>query len=224
MDDLARRRQPGSAVRASVFRFGCGFLGLLLVGCFDLDPEPVPMSYGTITDARDGQVYRTLTVEGMTWMRQDLKFQAPGSICADSTCTLRLYSWSTAMGVDSQFDTTLLGTSSGFRQGVCPAGWHLPTLAEWQYLVDVMSSPGLPVDWATNAEKGFGLIGWDQSGNQTLGWYWVAAEIESGTARYVGLRISYPMSGPQALLWIEQVVPGSKKEKFGIRCLFDEAK
>lgn len=119
--------------RVSGFHYGCGLLGLLLAGCLDLSPEPVPITYGTITDARDNQVYRTLTLEGMTWMQQDLNFNAPGSICPDtlSTCKMRLYSWSTAMGVDSQFDTTLFGASSGSRQGVCPAGWHLPTLEEW---------------------------------------------------------------------------------------------
>jgi uncharacterized protein (TIGR02145 family) len=181
----------------------------------------VPITYGSITDARDNQVYRTLTVEGMTWMQQDLNFQAPGSICPDtvSECKLRLYSWSTAIGVDSQFDTTLLEPSSEFRQGVCPAGWHLPTVAEWLELQKIMSLPGISGDWASR--DGFDLKGWWQSGTETLGWYWIADETGPGTARIAKFQISYPMLGPSGLMFIEQVDPAPKKFKLGIRCLLD---
>jgi uncharacterized protein (TIGR02145 family) len=220
------RSPSGSASWVSVFRRGCGLIVLVLAGCFNIDPDPVPMTYGTIMDARDSQVYRALTVQGMTWLQQDLNFQAPGSICPDtmSVCDMRLYSWSTAMGVDSQFDTTLLGASSGFRQGVCPAGWHLPTLAEWNTLDHVMSSPGITGEWASQDGKGFDLNGWDHSGNASLGWYWIADETGSGTARIANFQVSASMDGPQGILWIEQVIPEPKKGKLGIRCLLDGAK
>lgn len=196
------------------------------MGCFNLDPDPVPITYGSITDARDGQVYRTLTVEGMTWMQQDLNFHAPGSICSDtaSVCEVRLYSWSTTMGVDSQFDTTLLGVSNGFQQGVCPVGWHIPTVKEWTELERIMSLPGITGSWASNDGKGFGLKGWSHSGDDWLGWYWSVDEIGSGTARYAWFQISYPMPGPEGELWIEQVVPEPKKAKLGIRCLLNGTK
>ncbi len=224
MNGTTGRSRTNSTSWVSAFRCGCGLLGLLLVGCFDLDPEPVPVTYGTITDPRDSQVYRTLTIEGMTWMQQDLNFQAPGSVCPDTTsvCALRLYSWSIAMGVDSQFDTTLLGSSSGFRQGVCPTGWHLPTLAEWLELERVMNLPGLPEDWATNDETGFGLKGWYQSGNERHGIYWIPEEAGSSTARAAKYYIHYDMIGPHGVLEVKQP-PGIKKAKVGIRCLLDGA-
>jgi uncharacterized protein (TIGR02145 family) len=183
----------------------------------------VPITHETITDACDNQVYRTLTIEGMTWMQQDLNFNAPGSICPDtlSTCKMRLYSWSTAMGVDSQFDTTLFGASSGSRQGVCPAGWHLPTLEEWLELERIMRLPGLSEDWESS--DGFDLKGWRHSGAETLGWYWIADEAGPEKARYAEFRISYPMLGPSTLMLIEQPIPLPKKSKLGIRCLLDEA-
>lgn len=227
MKATTERIPSGSAAWISAFRCGCGLLGLVLAGCLDLGPEPVPITYGSITDARDGQVYRTLTVEGMSWMQQDLNFNAPGSICPDtaSACALRLYSWSTAMGVDSQFDTTLLGAGNGLQQGVCPVGWHLPTVAEWVELERVMRLPGLPgSNWNTSEQKGFGLKGWYQFGQEWGGAYWIADEFGSGTARFVSFRISYPMPGPEGYLSIEKANPVSKKAKLGIRCLLDGAK
>ncbi len=45
-----------------------------------------------------------------------------------------LYNWAAAVGVaDGQKQTTAF---SGNRQGICPNGWHIPTRAEWQTLVN----------------------------------------------------------------------------------------
>jgi Fibrobacter succinogenes major domain (Fib_succ_major) len=210
--------------RVSAFRCGFGLLGLFLVGCFDITPDPVPITYGSITDGRDSQIYRTLSVKGVTWMQQDLNFQDPGSSCVDtaSACARRLYPWSTAMGVDSQFDTTLLGDSSGVRQGGCPEGWHLPTAVEWQELINIFDLPGITGDWTSSS--GFDLKGWDRSIDVSLGWYWIAEESGPEKARFVGFRISYPMYGPTGYIWVEQVTSKSKKSKLGIRCLLDRAK
>jgi uncharacterized protein (TIGR02145 family) len=224
MNEATERHPCRTPSLVSAFCTGLGLLGLLLVGCNDPGPDPVPITYGSITDARDSQVYRTLTVKGMTWMQQDLNFNAPGCTCPDTVpgCKLRLYTWSTAMGVDSQFDTTLLGDSSGIRQGVCPVGWHLPDLAEWLEIENTMRLLGISGNWASS--DGFDLKGWERSGSETLGWYWIADETGPGTARIAKFKISYPMYGPQGSIWIEQNTPSPKKSKLGIRCLLDRAK
>lgn len=206
------------AAWVSALRCGFGLLGLFLASCIDLEPEPIPLSYGSITDARDGQVYRTITVEGMTWLQQDLKYEAPGSICPDSTCALRLYSWSTAMGVDSLFDTTLLGSGNGVRQGVCPEGWHVPTTQDWRVFLKI----GQYGSCGVNDTGGFGLNGWYSSLNGRQGTYWIDDEMGSGTARVTRFEISYSMEGPGCFMLIEEVVPTPKKTRRGIRCLLDE--
>jgi hypothetical protein len=38
---------------------------------------------GTFTDARDGQVYKYTTIGNQVWMSENLKFNAPYSVCYD---------------------------------------------------------------------------------------------------------------------------------------------
>jgi len=68
-----------------------------------------------------GKTYKTLVIGSQTWIAENLNFDASGSRCYDDefrNCYKygRLYNWETA-------------------KKVCPAGWHLPTNAEWSELV-----------------------------------------------------------------------------------------
>lgn len=77
---------------------------------YKYDPEKV--KHGTFEDPRDGEVYKTITVEGTTWLAENLRFEPDtGSYChrnADTCAVLgRYYSW-------------------GAAQKACPEGWRLP--------------------------------------------------------------------------------------------------
>lgn len=121
---------------------------------------------GTLTDTRDGQTYKTVTIGTQTWMAENLNYAYTDvpfkffSYTTDSTswcynedasnCTKygRLYTWAAAMDSVGMWSTNGKGcgygsicTPNGTVRGVCPEGWHLPTSAEWETLVKAAGSP-----------------------------------------------------------------------------------
>jgi len=99
---------------------------LLLAGCG-----------GTFVDSRDGTTYRKVRIGSQTWMAENLNYDVPDDttdVCYDNKADHcekygRLYSWYTA--IDGIFSSSTV--PSGI-QGVCPAGWHVPSNAEWSIL------------------------------------------------------------------------------------------
>jgi uncharacterized protein (TIGR02145 family)/uncharacterized repeat protein (TIGR02543 family) len=122
---------------------------------------------GSFTDPRDNQTYRTVVIGTQTWMTENLNFA--GHLLGDSWCYNnvpdscarygRLYTWEAAMAGSSSSAAVPSGV-----QGVCPAGWHLPSRAEWTTLVNfVGSTPGTKLkssapDWDGTDEYGFSAL------------------------------------------------------------------
>ena len=120
-----------------------------------LNPE---IDYGSMTDPRDGQIYKTVKIGNQVWMAENLNYadsvKTP-SLLEHSWCyndkaeycavTGRLYNWAAAIdsvklatdadnpqdcGFGHRFRCTLPDTV----YGICPPGWHLPTKTEWETL------------------------------------------------------------------------------------------
>ncbi|WP_405331963.1 FISUMP domain-containing protein [Fibrobacter sp.] len=108
--------------------------------------------YGSLTDERDGQVYKTVKIGTQVWMAENLNYadslkdvvlQDGASFCYDNNddnCAVggRFYRWAAAMGLLSKYnnsraDTTLLKSSN--HRGLCPEGWHIPDTTEWNTLI-----------------------------------------------------------------------------------------
>jgi len=89
-------------------------LGLALIFTSCSDNETIAVESGSFTDVRDGQTYKTVKIATLTWMAENLNYNAEGSKCYDnypSICEAygRLYDWETA-------------------KTACPDGWHLPSV------------------------------------------------------------------------------------------------
>lgn len=135
----------------------------------------------TLTDLRDGQVYRTITIDipakdySEVWMAENLNYETENSYCyeeAPANCSKygRLYTWAAAVvkpedECGSGFKCDL---GSGDIRGVCPKGWHLPSRAEWETLI--VAVDGSIVEYDSDNIAGSKLkssSGWYDSGNGT---------------------------------------------------------
>ena len=128
-----------------------------------LNPD---IKYDSITDPRDNKVYKVVTVgkgkNAQTWFAENLNYAdsvATPSLkgrnwCYDdveANCDVggRLYTWSAAI------DSVKLATDETHPmrcgvyltcvlpekvQGICPAGWHVPTYMEWRALNELVGS------------------------------------------------------------------------------------
>ena len=116
--------------------------------------DPSTVVKGTMTDERDGQTYKTVTIGSQTWMAENLNYaylqptaeSDSSSFCYKDSVSYcekygRLYLWSAAMDSAGIWSTNGKGCGDNKTclptypvRGVCPEGWHLPTQAEWKTL------------------------------------------------------------------------------------------
>ena len=103
--------------------------------------------YGTLTDERDGQTYKTVKIGDQVWMAENLNIAAPNSYCYHDSAEYcskygRLYNWAGAMDAEGKWSTNSVncrytGECSPTYpvRGACPEGWHLPDSTEWGKLL-----------------------------------------------------------------------------------------
>ncbi|OWV05489.1 MULTISPECIES: FISUMP domain-containing protein [unclassified Fibrobacter] len=105
---------------------------------------------GTLVDNRDGRKYKTIKIGEYTWMAENLKYKASPSYCfggKESNCQKfgRMYPWHTAMKLPAKKaydDENVNDYVKRMHQGICPSGWHVPTVAEFDSLSEFAYNEG----------------------------------------------------------------------------------
>lgn len=108
--------------------------------------DPGDVKKGTMTDSRDGKIYKTVTIGSQTWMAENLAYGYKVNdhlygIIEDDYDEIEYghhYTWAASMDSAGVFSTDGKGCGnkkecslSGTVRGVCPEGWHLPASEEW---------------------------------------------------------------------------------------------
>ncbi len=169
-----------------------------------------------MTDARDGNVYHTVTVNGITWMKENLRFTGlPGVFFFDNDKNNlplygALYEWKTAMQA-------------------CPSGWHLPTGQAFQNLLDYYDQKDSWGKGPSDPEAFNIQLGGQQdyegifSEMDESGYYWTATEYDNENAEY----FSYLLIIDKHVIDISRKadigdIHGSEKiNRYSIRCIKD---
>ena len=141
-------------------------------------------------DPRDGQVYRTIKIEGREWFAQNVNYNVPGhSWCyedKDNYCVRggRLYDL------------------EGARKA-CPEGWHLPRDREWQDMLTGLTHCYDGVDKCGEfASKLKATTGWHGGGGTDEYGFTV---FSSGYRKMIGAKtVRYEDMGEYAGFWSAQ--------------------
>lgn len=205
------------------------------------------ISYGEFTDDRDGQAYKYVKIGTQMWMAENLNYADSAAMpdlkenswCyndgADSCAKYgRLYTWAAAMNIASSYLMILAGAViSTPQQGVCPAGWHLPTSGEWAMLATAVGGSD-SAGTKLKSTSGWGRWYSDGSGTDDYGFsalpagnreiaggfydaganahFWNATEYDSSKAYYRDLDYMVDMVGTNYY---------DKRNAFSVRCVQD---
>ena len=189
--------------------------------------------YGSLTDSRDGQTYKTVKIGDQVWMAENLNYAYTDvpyrfyneiydeTYTSDSTswcygddpanCAKygRLYTWAAAMDSVGEWSTNGKGCGYGktcsvasagsatLVRGVCPEGWHLPSIDEWETLI--VAVDGSITEYTSSNKAGTKLksaTGWSSSGNGTDAFGFSA--LPAGGRYASGI---YGSEGSEAIFW-----------------------
>jgi len=168
----------------------------------------------TFTDKRDGNVYRTITVSGVTWMAENLKFKPNGGALYFDNDTNNitgygaLYEWKSAMKA-------------------CPVGWHIPSGEEFRTLSNYYEQKDT---WRKIASDPLSFriqLGGMQDYEGTFsemdesGYYWTSTEYDKSNAEYFSYLIidEMPVIDISRKEDISDIHGTEKSNKYSVRCV-----
>ena len=176
----------------------------------DSDESSSSRSYAgeSIVDSRDGEIYKTVYIGNQHWMAENLRYRA------DETDTLsvgkygRYYTWAVAMDTaKTPCDTALCKFNRVQRQGICPNGWHIPSVEEWKMFYNELEKiSSSPYEIITDGND------WQDPGNNSTGFTAVPAGLY-----YNG---SFDKKGFQTRIWSSSTWMGYKEYLPGTACSF----
>ncbi|MBN2213263.1 MAG: T9SS type A sorting domain-containing protein [Bacteroidales bacterium] len=120
----------------------CSDEGLFLYAYGDSIKWYTPESSNELFDARNNRTYKTVTIGNQVWMAEnlDIGVRIDGSVESSDNGTIEKYYYNddpaigTIYGGLYQWNELMNYSTIESSQGICPAGWHVPSNDEWKKL------------------------------------------------------------------------------------------
>lgn len=157
-----------------------------------------------LTDMRDHKSYTTVLIGNQCWMKENLKFGSaiPYTDAQIDNCIAERYTRSSTSGTVASFyqwNELMNFSSTPGSQGLCPPGWHIPTSAEWELLLNLLEGPGMAGSWLKDKDwtgsftsVQYGLLYQNHSWSFCSGFYagamyWTSTAVDNHHAEARGI-------------------------------------
>ena len=200
---------------------------------------------GTMTDARDGKTYRTVTFEmengARTWLAENLNYNSANgtytlSEVLDLDTSIVMVSYDECVagsGVEDVCDTLVkmgnnfnyerivaaidsIEAATGTYQGICPEGWRVPTGKDWDELMSfIVETLGIETYWIGDYLL-FTDFGDVVDTKSKSGWTYYAVKPDSD---YSEPRASMVMIANGGKWMVQQRALWSEKINLHVRCI-----
>jgi len=154
----------------------------------DTNPvEPPPNDTANVTYA--GKIYHAVKIGDQIWLKENLDVgtMIQGTNTAKNNDTIEKFCYNnntancTTYGGLYQWNEAMQYSATPGTQGICPTGWHIPTLAEFQTLDSTLHGDG-------NALKAVGQGDSTGAGTNTSGFSALLAGYRDYDGYFYGLR------------------------------------
>lgn len=131
------------------------------------EPPPPPQKVVAKVVEIQGRKIETVHIGDQVWMSNNLDVKVPGSYCyedKDENCIKygRLYPWTAVVKLAAEYSNKVArdSISKVKPKGICPNGWHVPTMRDYyrldSYLKDIDAAVGVGTNLKSRA-------GWNES-------------------------------------------------------------
>lgn len=193
-----------------------------------------PFTCGTSVVDYGGKTYSTVLINGQCWLRENLDIgtqitnnQNCSSCDQTNNGTIEKFCYNntasncTSGGGIYQWNEAMQYTTTPGAQGICPSGWHIPTRAEWQSLVNFYGGNGSA--GTTLKQCGAGqfcalMVGFSYDQMTQFPWGQLGTETRIWTSDGSGSSSNYYRELQQGSAGISESTRGAR-EGMSVRCL-----
>ncbi|MDR0517901.1 MAG: hypothetical protein LBH25_12735 [Fibromonadaceae bacterium] len=160
--------------------------------------------------------YDIVPIGEQTWMAENLNYNVEGSKCygegaynitltsaeIQANCDKygRLYGWAVAMALPSSCaPATCSDQIDAKHKGICPSGWHIPSIEEWDVLIKYVDPNFVSKFDNVTGDKLKAASGWEEDGNGTDDHGFSA--LPNGIGGYVGENFKSHRIGCYGFWW-----------------------